>query len=255
MSLAAMLWVMEHSEARLPERWVLLLIANDADDLGFDAHPSQRRLSFMSRAGQSTVRRMIDRLEGAGELLVRRPDKPAPGKFSRYVVVMGRDPLVLAEQLGWPGPKLDPVIRREWEQLALETEHLREQHAASGYTLEPRSVPVAPYPVDNPGDDVVDDPISTGKPRQSTTKPRQSTGVTAPPMSGADPSLTPSDPRRFSVESTREMLEAERERSRIDAMVGDPTKVHELIDQARGKLPREPDPDEGDRWEERRDLA
>lgn len=97
MSVKVQVWVYEHSESRLADRLVLLAIADEADDDGTSAFPSQRRIAHKARVGQTTARRAIDHLEEAGELYVIRPEKTGRGFFNRYIVLMGRS---IAEALG-----------------------------------------------------------------------------------------------------------------------------------------------------------
>ena len=85
-------WVYQHSEARLADRLVLLALADEADDDGTNAFPSQRRIAEKARLGQTTVRRSIEAREAAGEIVVHRPDRIGRGKFSTYTVLMGRTP-------------------------------------------------------------------------------------------------------------------------------------------------------------------
>ncbi len=88
MSIEAMVWVFRHSTARLADRLVLLAIADEADDDGTNAWPSQRRIADKARLGQSTVRRAIENLERLGELEVERPERTGRGHYNRYRVLM-----------------------------------------------------------------------------------------------------------------------------------------------------------------------
>lgn len=101
-----MTWVFMHSPATGNDRLVLLAIADEADDEGLNARPGVRRIAAKSRAHVSTASRCTARLEAGGELLVLRPETRGRGRYNRYAVVMGRDPLALAEALGWPPPVL-----------------------------------------------------------------------------------------------------------------------------------------------------
>ena len=105
-------WVLEHSAAVGVDRVVLVVVAWDANPDGLSCWPSQRRIADRARVSRQTVRRALDRLEAAGELLVRRPDRVGRGRHSRYIVVMGRDPDRLLAEVDdrWAGfaPRLFP---------------------------------------------------------------------------------------------------------------------------------------------------
>lgn len=198
MSWEAVSWVIDHSEARDHDRMVLFLIANEVDSEGLDGHPSQRRLARGCRFSQTEARRCILRLEGAGEIVVKRPEKPAPGRFSRYALTMGRDPVELAALLGWPEPKLDPAIRGRWEQLALDTATQDARYAEDAYVPKPHTRPVASMPewlnrnVPNPDSGAVPNP-------------------TEPSMEGADPLTLTSDKPEDEKKGTEAVLAADRQ--------------------------------------------
>lgn len=89
MSIFVQAWVYSYSEATLADRLVLLAIADEADDDGTNAYPSQDRIAHKTRLSRSTVKRCVASLEAAGELLVTRPESTGRGRFNRYTVVMG----------------------------------------------------------------------------------------------------------------------------------------------------------------------
>ena len=70
MSLKAMVWVLENSEAKLGDRLVLLTLAEHAGDDGEDAYPSQETLARKARLSERQVRRCLANLERDG-LIVR----------------------------------------------------------------------------------------------------------------------------------------------------------------------------------------
>lgn len=236
-------WVLEHSEARREERLVLVIIADEADDLGLNSHPSQRRIAEKSRVPQSTVRECIRRLEGAGELLVKRPPKPAPGRVSRYVVVMGRDPHELAQRLRWPEPLIVAEVVEEWEQLTLDTKQMRAQHAADGYEMAPQSMPVAPYPV---VEEVGDGPPQVVDKAENLLANRVQPSGTERPIARADPPSLfqdqasrgqPTSAPVQSVEETKAMLE---QGNRDPGEEYPPIdKVREYVAKAKGELARD----------------
>lgn len=77
MSIQAVAWVLEHSEATLADRLVLIAIANHADGRGWNAWPAVDRIAVEARVDRRTVFRAIETLEAAGELTVkRRPGRP-----------------------------------------------------------------------------------------------------------------------------------------------------------------------------------
>lgn len=78
MSIQAVAWVLEHSEATLADRLVLLAIANHCDARGWNGYPSVPLIAREARLGRSTVYRSIEALEASGELTVqRRTSKPS----------------------------------------------------------------------------------------------------------------------------------------------------------------------------------
>lgn len=115
MSVRAVTWVLHESTSTGNDRLVLIVIADEADNDGLQAFPSIERIAKLARVNPRTVRRCIARLEGGGDLLVRRPEHPGRGRFNRYTITMGRPPEALAAELGWPPPNLDPSVRAEWE--------------------------------------------------------------------------------------------------------------------------------------------
>ena len=68
MSVQAMSWVLESSEAQLGARLVLLAIANHADPDGRNSWCSVRRLSQEARLSERQTRRGLRELEKAGEI-------------------------------------------------------------------------------------------------------------------------------------------------------------------------------------------
>lgn len=80
MSIQAIAWVLEHSEATLANRLVLLAIANHADANGWNAYPSIPRIAAEARLNRSTVYRALDALVDAGEIVCRH----RPGYSNMY---------------------------------------------------------------------------------------------------------------------------------------------------------------------------
>lgn len=116
MSVKCVAWVFHESMSTGNDRLVLLAIADEADDFGRNAFPGHELIGHKARLPRRTVQRAIARLEGGGELLVKRPDRPGRGRHNRYVVTMGRDPIALAGEAGWPAPALNPEVLEEWRQ-------------------------------------------------------------------------------------------------------------------------------------------
>lgn len=75
-----MAWVLEHSEATLADRLVLIAIANHADGRGWNAYPSVPLISKEARCSRSTVYRALETLEHTGEIVVQR----RPGRSNMY---------------------------------------------------------------------------------------------------------------------------------------------------------------------------
>ncbi len=88
MSLRCLTWVFHESPAEGFDRLVLLAIADEADDEGGNAFPSQRRLARKAKVGLGSVPAIIRRLEDAGMLRVERPEKPAPGRVNHYQILL-----------------------------------------------------------------------------------------------------------------------------------------------------------------------
>lgn len=80
MSIQAVAWVLEHSQATLADRLVLIAIANHCDGRGWNAWPAVPRIALEARVDRATVYRSITALEEAGELAVERK----PGRSNRY---------------------------------------------------------------------------------------------------------------------------------------------------------------------------
>lgn len=118
MSIRATSWVLHESPASGNDRLVLIAIADEADDAGRNAFPGVDLIARKARVHRATAIRAISRLEAGGELLVKRPDVAGRGRHNRYVVVMGRDPIILASSLGWARPALDDDVAAEWSQSA-----------------------------------------------------------------------------------------------------------------------------------------
>lgn len=80
MSIQAVAWVLEHSEATLANRLVLIAIANHCDARGWNAYPAVTLIAREALVDERTVYRAIDSLEEMGELRIKR----RPGKSSIY---------------------------------------------------------------------------------------------------------------------------------------------------------------------------
>lgn len=69
MSLKAMVWVLENSEAKLGDRLVLLALAEHAGDDGEDSYPAQATLAAKARLSERQVRRCLNNLESEGRIV------------------------------------------------------------------------------------------------------------------------------------------------------------------------------------------
>lgn len=75
MSIQAVAWVLEHSEATYADRLVLIAIANHIGPTGW-AYPSVNTIASEARVDRSTVYRCIQNLVDSGELsAIKRPGK------------------------------------------------------------------------------------------------------------------------------------------------------------------------------------
>lgn len=72
MSIQAVAWVLEHSEATLADRLVLIAIANHADARGWNAWPAVPLIAREARVDRATVFRALEALEALGELIIQR---------------------------------------------------------------------------------------------------------------------------------------------------------------------------------------
>jgi hypothetical protein len=88
MSIQAVGWVLENSDATLADRLVFIAIANHADARGYNSFPSVEHIAKEARVGVSTVSRSIANLERLGELIVVR----RPGRANLYGVQALLDP-------------------------------------------------------------------------------------------------------------------------------------------------------------------
>ncbi len=71
MSVQAISWVLENSQARLGDRCVLIAIANHADSRGNNAWPSVRTIAREARLSTRQVQHALKRLCQIGELEVQ----------------------------------------------------------------------------------------------------------------------------------------------------------------------------------------
>jgi hypothetical protein len=86
-SIQAIAWVLEHSEAKLADRLVLLAIANHADAQGWNAWPSVDQIAKEARVGRSTVFECLPRLVERGELEIT-PGGRGPRSTNSYRIQM-----------------------------------------------------------------------------------------------------------------------------------------------------------------------
>lgn len=112
MSIQAMTWVIEHSEARLGARLALIAIANHADRTGNHAFPSFETIALESRLSRRQAINAVRGLEADGHLLVKRG--AGPGGVNVYAIVgMAGEKFSLAggEKSSLPGSeKSDPEV-------------------------------------------------------------------------------------------------------------------------------------------------
>lgn len=96
MSVQALGWVLDHSEARLGDRLVLIALANHGHDDGSGAYLSQAGIAAEARLDARQVRRCLTRLEDAGRIVrtgVTDHTTPgcAPGVVVWRIVMGGAD--------------------------------------------------------------------------------------------------------------------------------------------------------------------
>jgi hypothetical protein len=68
MSVHAISWVLRHSEARLGERLVLIVLADHADSYGGQSYPSVATIAAEARMSERAVQYALRALERAGEI-------------------------------------------------------------------------------------------------------------------------------------------------------------------------------------------
>lgn len=88
-----MTWVWENAKASGTDLLVLLAIADNANDDGTDAWPSEATLADKTRVSTRTVRRCIRTLEADGAVVVEQhkggfPDTRPDRRPNRYTIVM-----------------------------------------------------------------------------------------------------------------------------------------------------------------------
>lgn len=69
MSLKVITWVLEHSEAKLGQRLVLLALADHACDDGTDAYPSVSTIARKARMSERAVQTSLKALSGSGQVV------------------------------------------------------------------------------------------------------------------------------------------------------------------------------------------
>lgn len=107
-----MTWVWEHSRAKPTDRFILLAIADNAEDDGTNAFPTTDLLMKKTGYSEATIREAVKRLVRIGELIVERQAGEHPRKRyysprhkpNYYVLPMGRSPEEL-EEIGVKDPK------------------------------------------------------------------------------------------------------------------------------------------------------
>lgn len=85
MSVQALTWVLEHSEARLGARNVMFAIANRADEHGDNAWPSVATIAKWARLSERQVQRILPDLVRLGELEIRENAGPHGTHIYRIV--------------------------------------------------------------------------------------------------------------------------------------------------------------------------
>lgn len=108
MSIQAVAWVLEHSEAKLADRLVLIAIANHADARGWNAWPSIEKIAEEAGIHDVTVWRSVKALEELGEIAVER----RPGRPNRYRLP-ALDPLQSATGEGLQDARGEPPASRK----------------------------------------------------------------------------------------------------------------------------------------------
>lgn len=103
MSVRVMAWVWAQSESTATARFVLLAIADAANDAGAEAYPSMSTLTKKTRLSERTVQSAIRTLESIGELVVYR--NAGPKGSNKYRIVMRQTPAESA-----PPQNLHPAI-------------------------------------------------------------------------------------------------------------------------------------------------
>jgi hypothetical protein len=107
-SIQAVAWVLEHSEAKLADRLVLIAIANHADARGWNAWPSIEKIAEEAGVHDVTVWRSVKALEELAELAVER----RPGRPNRYRLP-ALDPLQSATGEGLQDARGGPPANRK----------------------------------------------------------------------------------------------------------------------------------------------
>lgn len=87
MSVQAMSWVFDYSEAKHGARLVLIAMANHHNSMTGAIFPSVDLLAREARLSKTGTLKAIDELEREGHISVHRPETYGRGRFNRYVIL------------------------------------------------------------------------------------------------------------------------------------------------------------------------
>ncbi len=111
MSFEALDWVMVHNRStRGVDRLVLTVLAHSADEGTGYAFLAIPTIASQAAVDRTTVMEARERLVASGQLLALPPERRGRGHHYRYVVLMGRDPNYVADEMGWPRPVLTSTV-------------------------------------------------------------------------------------------------------------------------------------------------
>jgi DNA-binding MarR family transcriptional regulator len=149
MSKEAENWIWNNSLTNGNDRLVLLYLADQASDDGTNSFPSIQTLAQKCNVDKDTVRRVLNRLEAAGEILIERPEHQGRGWFNRYTLVLGR-PVELVRELADKARDLRPFAGRTPQTRNRGTDRHQPGETSSGKVAESgvRAAQLGVIPID-----------------------------------------------------------------------------------------------------------
>lgn len=145
MSIQALVWVIEHSKARLADRCVLMSIANHCDRTGKNAWPSVETISHEAKVTVRQVQISTHRLSKAGELVVGKNGGPhGTNLYSLPMLCQDNLPLLGGDPKSEGGGEMSSGVknlRGEQSFGRVNIPSAKRQHSSPEPSLEPSQEP------------------------------------------------------------------------------------------------------------------